>query len=73
MKVPSYQELAALRVSNAQPWFTNAWDLNLVILRSGYVGRWDDLVVVATVDVAPAMVVHVAVAAAVVVVHVACR
>jgi len=50
VKVPSYQELAALRVSNAQPWFTDAWDLNLVILRSGYVGRWDDLVVVATVD-----------------------
>lgn len=32
------------------PWFTAAWDLNLFVMRSNFVGQWDDLVIAATCD-----------------------
>jgi len=50
MKVPTYDECAALQVERANPWFSEPWDLNLLILRSGTVGQWDDLAVMAFMD-----------------------
>jgi len=45
-----YARAKALRESVGAPWFTAPWDLNLIVIRSGRVGRWDDRIVVATVD-----------------------
>lgn len=47
---PTYEQLRALRQRLSLPWFTDPWDLNLVILRSDEVGRWDDLLCLAYVD-----------------------
>jgi len=47
---PSYSECRALREGAGAPWFSDQWDLNLLILRSGVVGEWDDLAVVACLD-----------------------
>ena len=38
-----YAQLRDYRIRQNLPWFTAAFDLNLVVLRSGTVGRWDDL------------------------------
>lgn len=46
----TYAGLRALRYAKGLPWFTKPWDLNLVILRSGVVGVWDDLVAMACID-----------------------
>ena len=50
MTVPTYDELAALQVSQSRPWFTAPWDLNLICLRTDTVGAWDDLLVCAFTD-----------------------
>jgi hypothetical protein len=62
MKTVTYDQLKALRASLGVPWFTKAWDINLVILRSDSVGQWDDLVAAACLDDAGRQVVQCCVA-----------
>lgn len=45
-----YELMRAYRDSVDAPWFTKAWDLNLLIARSGRVGQFDDLILLACVD-----------------------
>ena len=40
----------ALRSAAGAPWFSDPWDLNLVVLRSQHVGRWDDRILVGCLD-----------------------
>jgi hypothetical protein len=54
--------MRALREQIGAPWFTKPWDLNLVIARSGKVGRWDDAVLLACLDDARREVVQMCVA-----------
>lgn len=54
-----YQRAKALRESIGAPWFTKPWDLNLIVVRSGKVGEWDDRVIVACLDDDGREVVHV--------------
>ena len=45
-----FQKLREYRLDQDLPWFTKPWDLNLFILRSGAVGKWDDLVALCCYD-----------------------
>lgn len=45
-----WEKLKAYREKKGLPWFTEPWDLNLFILRSGRVGEWDDLWFLTCVD-----------------------
>lgn len=54
----TYEALRQLRYAVGAPWFTEPWDLNLIVLRSGTVGVWDDTVAVALMDGAGREVVH---------------
>jgi hypothetical protein len=57
-----YAKMQAFREQAGLPWFTKPWDLNLIIARSGSVGRWDDVVMLACLDDAGRRVVHTCVA-----------
>lgn len=46
----TYGRLRAFRVDHGHPWFTKAWDLNLVIARAPDVGTWESRLYVACVD-----------------------
>lgn len=46
----TYEQAQQVRLAAGAPWFTWPWDLNLVVVRSGVVGLWDDAVVVACRD-----------------------
>lgn len=54
----SYFKLKAYRESIGAPWFTDPWDLNLIVARSGFVGFWDDLIILAFTDSAGRQVVE---------------
>jgi hypothetical protein len=56
--VKLWERLKAYREAHNYPWFTAPWDLNLFVLRSGEVGKWDDLAVVTCVDEAGRQVVQ---------------
>jgi hypothetical protein len=48
--VSLYDDCRTYRELNGFPWFVEPWDLNLLVVRSGKVGVWDDVVLVACVD-----------------------
>lgn len=44
------RQLRAYRESIGAPWFELAWSLNVFVVRSEQVGRWDDWLIVCAVD-----------------------
>ena len=45
-----YARLKSYRLAIGAPWFTDPFDLNLFVFRSGQIGAWDDRVIVACTD-----------------------
>ena len=53
-----YDRCHRYRESIGAPWFIKPWDINLLVIRSGVVGAWDDLVVLCCIDDADRRIVH---------------
>lgn len=53
-----WQRLKKYREEKGFPWFTDPWDLNLFVIRSGHVGKWDDMWVLTCQDDAGRQVVQ---------------
>lgn len=45
-----YERCSSYRRARGLPWFTKAWDLNVLVFRSSKVGSYDDLGVVCCLD-----------------------
>lgn len=54
-----YDRCKRYRESIGAPWFTEPWDLNLLVARSGTVGEWDDRVIICCRDDADRPIVQV--------------